>query len=119
MEKLKVGDTVEVISGAERSAGKKAEKRGKLLAIDREKLRVRVEGLRLVKRHLKKGRSQGNPDGGIIEKVGTIALASVALVCPKCDKPTRVGIKISAPQGEDKKVKRARFCRKCEAMIDG
>jgi large subunit ribosomal protein L24 len=118
MEKLKVGDTVQVISGAERSSAQKAQKRGKLLGIDRVKLRVRVEGLRLVKRHLKKGRNQANPDGGIIEKVGTIALSSVALVCPKCDKPTRVGIKVTPRQGEDKKTKRARFCRKCEAMID-
>jgi len=110
MQKLKVGDTVQVISGAERTAGQKSNKRGKLLAIDKDALRVRVEGLRLVKRHLKKGRSQVNAEGGIIEKVGTIALASVALVCPKCDKPTRVGIKVD---GE----KRTRFCRKCEAAI--
>ena len=46
----------------------------------------------------------------IIEKVGSIALASVALVCPKCDKPTRVGIKLAG----DKLV---RICRKCEATI--
>ena|SRR5579871_6612083 len=111
MEKLRVGDTVQVIAGAERTAGQKAQKRGKLMQIDRGALRVQVEGLRLVKKHLKKGRSQANPDGGIIEKVGTIALASVALVCPKCDKPTRVGIKIT---GE----KRVRFCKKCDATIE-
>src|SRR5579864_8810022 len=110
MQKLKVGDTVQVISGAERTAAKAA-KRGKLMDIDRDKLRVRVEGLRLVKRHLKKGRSQANPDGGIIEKVGTIALASVALVCPKCDKATRVGIRLE-------KDKNVRFCKKCEATIN-
>ena len=39
----------------------------------------------MVKRHVKKGRDRVNPDGGIIEKVGTIALANVAVVCPKCD----------------------------------
>jgi len=110
MQKLKVGDTVQVIAGAERSAAQKTAKRGKLMEIDRKASRVRVEGLRLVKRHLKKGRSQANPEGGIIEKVGSIALASVALVCPKCDKPTRVGIKAA---GE----KLQRFCRKCEAAI--
>jgi large subunit ribosomal protein L24 len=111
MQKLRVGDTVQVIAGAERTAGQKSQKRGKLMQIDRAALRVQVEGLRLVKKHLKKGRSQANPDGGIIEKVGTIALASVALVCPKCDKPTRVGIKMS---GE----KRVRYCRKCDATIE-
>jgi large subunit ribosomal protein L24 len=118
MQNLRVGDTVQVISGAERSAGQKAAKRGKLMAIDTDSLRVRVEGLRLVKRHLKKGREQSTPDGGIIEKVGNISLASVALVCPKCDKPTRIGIKVTPTPGERKKSKRERFCRKCEAKID-
>jgi large subunit ribosomal protein L24 len=106
MEKLKVGDTVQVTKGAERTA---AQKRGKVLAVDREALRVRVEGLRLVKRHTKK--SQQHPGGGIVEKPGSIALANVQLVCPKCDKPTRVGIRA---EGE----KRARFCKGCDAKID-
>ena len=106
MQKLKVGDTVQVMKGAERSS---ATRRGKILAIDKEKGRVRVEGLRLVKRHLRK--SAQNPEGGIIEKPGTIALANVQLVCPKCDKPSRVGIRV---EGE----KKTRFCKNCEANID-
>ena len=64
MQKLKVGDTVQVISGAERTAGQKAGKRGKLLEIDRTALRVRVEGLRLVKR----------PDGSYIRFDGNSAV---------------------------------------------
>ncbi|MEW5741102.1 MAG: 50S ribosomal protein L24 [Myxococcota bacterium] len=108
MQKLKVGDTVQVLSGAERT---QKSNRGKILAIDRGANRVRVEGLRLVKRHTAKGRDRANPDGGILEKPGSIALANVALVCPKCDKPTRVGIRA---EGEKKK----RFCKKCEATID-
>ncbi len=110
MEKLKVGDTVQVMKGAERTAAK-ASKRGKILSINRESNRLTVEGLRLVKRHVKKGRDRANPDGGILEKAGSIALASVALVCPKCDAATRVGVKV---EGEKKK----RFCKKCEATID-
>jgi large subunit ribosomal protein L24 len=106
MQKLKVGDTVQVTKGAERSA---ATRRGKVLGIDREKERVRVEGLRLVKRHLK--RTAQTPEGGIVEKPGTIALANLAVVCPKCDKPTRVGIRV---EGEKKK----RFCKACDALID-
>ncbi len=108
MQKLKVGDTVQVISGAERT---QKTRRGKILEIDREKLRVRVEGLRLVTRHVKRGRDRANPEGGRLEKVGTIALSAVALVCPKCDKPTRVGIRVD---GE----KKTRFCKKCEGAID-
>jgi large subunit ribosomal protein L24 len=110
MQKLKVGDTVEVMAGAERSQAK-ASKRGKIISIDREANRLNVEGLRLTKRHVKKGRDRANPDGGILEQPGTIALSAVQLVCPKCDAPTRVGVR----EEGDKKV---RFCRKCDAKID-
>ena len=108
MQKLKVGDTVQVTAGAERT---QKTNRGKILAFDREKNRVRVEGLRMVKKHIKKGRDRANPEGGIVESAGTIALASLSLVCPKCDKPTRVGLKVD---GE----KKSRFCKKCDATID-
>ena len=108
MQKLKVGDTVQVRSGAERT---QKTNRGKILEIDRSAGRVRVEGLRLVKRHIAKGRDRANPEGGIVEKPGSIALSNVALVCPKCDKPTRVGMRT---EGEKKK----RFCKACEATID-
>jgi large subunit ribosomal protein L24 len=110
MQKLKVGDTVQVIAGAERSA-EKAGKRGKVLSIDREKERVRVEGLRLITKHIKKGRDRANPEGGRMEQPGSIALSSVAVVCPKCDAATRVGIRAD---GE----KKVRFCKNCEAAID-
>ncbi len=108
MQKLKVGDTVQVMSGAERS---QKSNRGKIIGFDRVKDRVRVEGLRLVKRHIGKGKDRANPEGGIVEKPGTIALSNVALVCPKCDKATRVGVRV---EGEKKK----RFCKQCEATID-
>jgi large subunit ribosomal protein L24 len=108
LQKIKVGDTVQVMSGAERS---QKTNRGKILSIDREANRVRVEGLRLVKRHIKKGRDRANPEGGIIESAGTIALSAVSLVCPKCDKPTRVAVKTE----NEKKV---RVCKKCEKAID-
>jgi len=109
MEKLKVGDTVQVIAGAERSEKTLATKRGKVLKIDREAQRVTVEGLRLVKRHLRKTPQQ--PEGGIVEKPGTIQLSDVQVVCAKCDKPTRVGIRAD---GDKKK----RFCKNCDALID-
>ena len=108
MQKLKVGDTVQVTAGAERT---QKSNRGKILAFDREKNRVRVEGLRMVKKYIKKGCDCVNPEGGIVESAGTIALASLSLVCPKCDKPTRVGLKVD---GE----KKSRFCKKCDATID-
>jgi large subunit ribosomal protein L24 len=99
MQKLKIGDTVQVTSGEERS--QKAN-RGKIIEIDKAKGRVRVEGLRLVKRHIAKGKDRTNPEGGIIEKVGSIELSNVSLVCPKCD-----------TEGE----KKVRFCKQCDATI--
>ena len=111
MQKLKVGDVVQVVAGAERSLKDTGKKRGKILAIDREAGRVKVEGLRLVKRHVRKGRDRNSPEGGIIEKAGTIALGAVQVVCAKCDRPTRVGVR---SEGE----KKVRFCKSCDARID-
>ena len=74
MAEIRKGDTVKVLSGKEKG------KSGKVLEVLREKGRVRVEKLMTVKRHLKKGRSQSNAEGGIIEKAGTIALSNVMVV---------------------------------------
>jgi large subunit ribosomal protein L24 len=82
MPDIRKGDTVTVIAGKEKG------KHGKVLEILRAKGRVRVEKLMTVKRHTKKGRSQANPEGGIVEKAGTIAISNV-LVLGKDDKPVR------------------------------
>ncbi len=74
MPDIRKGDTVKVIAGKEKG------KSGKVLEVLREKGRVRVEKLMTVKRHTKKGRSQANPEGGIIEKVGSIAISNVMVV---------------------------------------
>jgi large subunit ribosomal protein L24 len=74
MAEIRKGDTVKVLSGKEKG------KQGKVLEVLREKARVRVEKLMMVKRHVKKGRSQATPEGGIIEKEGTIALSNVMVV---------------------------------------
>lgn len=74
MAEIRKGDTVKVIAGKEKG------KSGKVLEVLREKGRVRVEKLMTVKRHLKKGRSQANPEGGILEKDGTIAISNVMVV---------------------------------------
>jgi len=74
MPVIRKGDTVKVIAGKEKG------KSGKVLDVLREKGRVRVEKLMTVKRHQKKGRSQSNPEGGIVEKPGTIAISNVMVV---------------------------------------
>jgi large subunit ribosomal protein L24 len=74
MAAIRKGDTVKVIAGKEKG------KSGKVLEILSETGRVRVEKLMTVKRHQKKGRSQSSPEGGIIEKPGTIAISNLMVV---------------------------------------
>ncbi|HWV37643.1 MAG TPA: 50S ribosomal protein L24 [Vulgatibacter sp.] len=80
---IKKGDLVKVISGKEKG------KSGKVLEIDREKMRARVEGLMIVKRHVGRGRMASAPEGGIIEKPSTIHVSNLMLVDPKTGEPTR------------------------------
>jgi large subunit ribosomal protein L24 len=116
---IKKGDTVQLMKGKEAAQLRGTDKkpRGKVLEVLREKQRVRVEGLRIVKKHLKRGRNPKNPEGGRIEQVGTIALANVQLVCPRCDKPTRIGVR-PVEVGGARGVQTVRFCRKCKELID-
>jgi len=116
---IKKGDTVQVMKGKEAANLRGTEKkpRGKVIEILDTKQRIRVEGLRMVHKHLKRGRNPKHPEGGRIEQVGTIALANVQLVCPKCDKPTRIGSR-KVDMGGDKGEKNRRICRKCNELID-
>jgi len=71
---IRKGDTVKVIAGKDKG------KTGRVLEVLHEKGRVRVEKVQTVKRHVKKGRSPSNPEGGIVEKDGTLALSNVMAV---------------------------------------
>ncbi len=102
--KIRSGDKVRVI------AGKEDKKSGKVLKTIPKEGRVIVEGLHMIKRAVKP--NQKNPQGGFIQKEGSIDVSNVMLLCPSCDEPTRVGFRI----GEDGE--RVRVCRKCEADID-
>jgi large subunit ribosomal protein L24 len=96
MQKIRRGDLVQVVSGA----GSASATQGRVIAVDAEKGRVRVEGVRLQKRHLKPGRS-GAREGGIVETEGFIEASNVMLVHPGDSKPSRVRI-------EDRDGKRVR-----------
>ena len=89
--KIRRGDTVAVI------AGKDAGKQGKVLRVDPKRSRLFVEGLNMVKRHQRprslKDTQRGGKVGGVIEKEGPIHVSNVALLDPKENKPTRVGVK--------------------------
>jgi large subunit ribosomal protein L24 len=93
------GDVVAVIAGKEKG------KRGKVLRILNKKDRVVVERLMMVKRHTKP--SQKQPQGGIIEKEGTLHVSNVALWCETCSAPRKAGVKINEAGGK------LRVCKRC------
>jgi len=82
---IRKGDLVEVISGTDKG------KQGRVLGVNPEKGRLRVEKVRIQKRHLKAGR-KGTRTGGIIEQEGSIDASNVMLVDPKDNRPSRVRV---------------------------
>lgn len=102
--RLRKDDTVLVIGGKERG------KTGKILQVIGAKNRAKVERLNMVKRH---SRGQGQQAGGIVEKEASLHLSNLQIVCSKCNKPTRIGMK-ALEDGT-----KARQCRRCEELIDG
>ena len=106
--KIKKGDTIEVISGREIDKGR----RGEVIRVMPKDQRVVVQGVNMRKKHQRQVQTQGRTiSPGIIEFEGSIHVSNVMLVCPKCDKATRVGI-----QREDGFARRV--CKNCEALID-
>jgi len=85
--KIKKGDNVEVISG------KDAGKRGRVLVVDRDRERVVVEGVNMIKRHTRPN-PQKKIQGGIVEREAAIHASNVMVVSPDSGRPTRVGYKI-------------------------
>jgi large subunit ribosomal protein L24 len=85
--KIKKGDTVEVISGKDTGT------RGRVLRIDRDRERVVVEGVNMIKRHTRPN-PQRRVQGGIVEREAPIHVSNVMVVSPDSGRPTRVGFKI-------------------------
>lgn len=81
--KIKSGDTVKVIAGANKGS------KGKVIAVDKENGKVLVEGVNRVFKHVR--RSQRNPQGGRLEKEMPIPASNVMVVCPQSGEPTRIG----------------------------
>lgn len=95
--RIKRGDQVVFIAGKEYnrydSAGKRQPVRGRVIAVDARKGKVKVEGAMLVKRH-QKAVPQMNREGGIIEKEAWVDVSNVAIIDPDTGKPTRVRYEI-------------------------
>lgn len=97
MNKIKKGDNVKILLGKDS---------GRTGTVDRVLIKagkVVVGGANVYKRAV---RRMNNQEGGIIDLVKPMDISNVALVCPNCKKPTRVGFKV---EGSEK----IRVCRKC------
>lgn len=102
MKKLKLGDNVVVIAGKDNGV------RSTVVAVNQDARKVVVKGVNIVTKH-KKARKQGEKSE-IIKIESPIDASNVMVICPTCGQPTRVGIK-------EVEGKRARYCKKCEAVI--
>ena len=104
--RIKKGDSVYVLTGKEKG------KTGKVLEIDHERQRAIVEKLMILKRHYKRGRNPAAPEGGIVEKNGSIHVSNLALIDPESKKPTRIGTRLL------ENGKRVRIAKRSGAQID-
>lgn len=100
--KLKRDDKVMVLSGRDKG------KTGEITRVIPADNQVVVTGVNISKKHAKPTAKQ--PKGGIIEITKPLLAGKVALVCPNCKKPTRIGYEIKADHKE-------RICRKCKGVI--
>ena len=98
---VKTGDMVMIMTGRDRG------NKGKVMQVSRDEKKVIVEGQNIVTKHVKP-RRQGEP-GGLVKAEAPLYACKVMPICPKCEKPTRVGHAVN------KDGKKTRVCKKCGA----
>jgi large subunit ribosomal protein L24 len=101
---IKKNDTVMVISGDEKG------KKGRVLSIQAKDRRILIEGVNIIKKHMKPNRQYSQ--GGIIDKEAPVHLSNVMLLCPKCANPTRIGNKVL------ENGKKIRACMQCGEVVE-
>ena len=113
--KIRQGDTVQVLSGKDRG------KRGRVIQAMPGAGRVVVENLNVVKRHTRPqpmkessrmGGTQMTP-GGVISKPSAVPISNVMLVCPTCNRPTRIGMTTKEVKGREVRV---RVCKRADCL---
>jgi large subunit ribosomal protein L24 len=113
--KVRKGDLVQMITGKDRG------KQGRVMEARPRERRVIVENLNVVKRHTRPqpmkessrmGGTQMTP-GGVIQKASAVPIANVMLVCPTCNRPTRVGMTSKEIKGRDVRV---RVCKRADCL---
>ena len=114
MASIKKGDTVILITGKTQARGGDRGKTGTVLSVDKEKNRVIVEGLNLVKKHVRiTENARGVKDGGIVTEPAPIHISNVALVDPSTKTATRLGSKVETVTKNGKtKTVRTRIAKK-------
>jgi large subunit ribosomal protein L24 len=103
--KIKKGDKILITTGKDKGKTQTVEK------VFPKKGLVLVTGANLYKKH-SKPRGEGNP-GGIVDIPRPLSLGKIALICPKCNQPTRIGQEANNVNKE----KKLRICRKCKAQF--
>ena len=106
--KIRKGDTVEVINGREDDKGK----RGEVIKVLPDEGRIVIARINVHVKHQRETQQQGrNLKPGKIEFEAPLSIANVMLVCPKCNKPTRVGFRREDEESH-------RICKQCDAVIE-
>ncbi|MCS7307210.1 MAG: 50S ribosomal protein L24 [Aquificaceae bacterium] len=106
-QKIRKGDKVMVLRGKEKG------KTGEVLEVLREKGRVLIKDVNMVYKHVKE--IPNVREGGIYQIEAPIHVSNIMLLCPKCNKPTRVGIR-TVVEGDT--LRKYRYCKKCNENID-
>ena len=102
---VKKGDNVRVLAGKDKG------KQGKVLEVLYKTSRVVVENINIAKKAVKAD-PRKNPQGGIISMPAPLDVSNVMVVCPQCNKPSRL------TRHRDTEGKSSRKCRKCGELID-
>jgi large subunit ribosomal protein L24 len=102
---IRKGDQVRVMTGRDKG------KVGRVLSVDPIQSTVTVEHANMIKRHTRPNPSK-NIKGGIVEREGAMSISNVLLVCPACNKHTRVGHSV-LPDGS-----KVRTCRRCGTTLE-
>ena len=102
---IRKNDQVEVLSGKDRG------KRGRVLRVMPARSRAIVERINMLKRHTRPN-PQRNIKGGVVEREASLQVSKLMIICPECNKPTRVRRKTLS---DGRKV---RTCAACDGVID-
>ena len=113
--RVRKGDMVQMLAGKDRG------KQGRVIEARPRQRRVIVENLNVVKRHMRPqpmrdssrmGGAAMTP-GGVIEKPSAVPVSNVMLVCPTCNRPTRIGMTTKEVKGRDVHV---RVCKRADCL---